>query len=156
MRAAAAIRQSRPWGCYLSKGRDQESLQERLARALDAGRRARFAKANRLAAADVERRGGTAHFNGDWLRGVSVGDGYRRVEVALVDSHGRGVFRKGTPEKDVDVVIFTDCAGQFWVVTGDEMRAALSAIAFDAEMSTAVANRANLNEAPEPMRRTRA
>jgi hypothetical protein len=87
-----------------------------------------FVKANFLAAAEVRRRGGTPDLdNAGRLRAVTSPDGVRKkVEVALVGPGQSAIFRNANPGQDVNVFIFTDCAGGFWLATADEVRQARS------------------------------
>jgi hypothetical protein len=83
-----------------------------------------FDEAERTVIAEVERRGLKPHIDEDGrLRGVWSPNGYRRTEVAVVPVNAdQGFFRNGEPSTDVDVFIFTDNAGSFWLATADEVR----------------------------------
>jgi hypothetical protein len=81
-----------------------------------------------LATAEVRPRGGTPDVdNAGRLRGVTSPDGiHKKVEVALVGPGQSAIFRNGNPGRDVNVFIFTDCAGGFWLASADEVREAWS------------------------------
>jgi hypothetical protein len=83
-----------------------------------------FDEAEKTVIAEVERRGLKAHVDEDGrLRGVWSETGYKKVEVAVVPVNAeRGFFRNGEPGADVDIFIFTDNAGRFWLATADEVR----------------------------------
>jgi hypothetical protein len=83
-----------------------------------------FDEAEKIVIAEVERRGLQPHVDKDGrLRGVWSKTGYKKVEVAIVPVNAeRGFFRNGKPGSDVDVFIFTDNAGRFWLATADEVR----------------------------------
>ena len=83
-----------------------------------------FDEAEKSAIAEVERRGLKPHVDEDGrLRGVWSQAGYKKVEVAIVPVNAeRGFFRDGQPGTDVDVFIFTDNAGRFWLAPADEVR----------------------------------
>jgi hypothetical protein len=84
----------------------------------------RFDHAEELAAAEMERRGLKPDRDETGrIRGVESPAGYKQVEVAVLGPDDKGVFRNGTMRPGVDVVIFTDCAGRFWLATADEVRA---------------------------------
>ena len=75
------------------------------------------------------RRSGNPHVDEDGrLRGAWKLSGYKRIEVGVVPlraEEGEGAFfRNGALGEDVEVVIFTDCAGRFSIATADEVRAA--------------------------------
>jgi hypothetical protein len=83
-----------------------------------------FDAAEKTVIAEVERRGLKPHVDEDGrLRGVWSETGYKKVEVAIVPVNAeRGFFRNGEPGADIDVFIFTDNAGRFWLATADEVR----------------------------------
>ena len=83
-----------------------------------------FDEAEKTVIAEVERRGLKPHVDEDGrLRGVWSETGYKKVEVAVVPVNAdQGFFRNGEPSTDVDVFIFTDNAGTFWLATADEVR----------------------------------
>jgi hypothetical protein len=83
-----------------------------------------FDNAERVVIQEVQRRGLKPHVDEDGrLRGVWAPGGYKRTEVAVVPVNAeRGFFRNGAPRDDVDVVIFTDNTGKFWITTADEVR----------------------------------
>ena len=83
-----------------------------------------FDNAEKIVIAEVQRRGLKAHVDEDGrLRGVWGPAGYKRTEVAIVPVNAeRGFFRNGTPSDDVDIFIFTNNAGKFWLSTADEVR----------------------------------
>ena len=89
-----------------------------------------FDEAEKTAIAEVERRGLKPHVDEDGrLRGVWNEAGYKKVEVAIVPVNAeRGFFRNGKPGADVDVFIFTDNAGRFWLATADEVRDMIAAL----------------------------
>ena len=89
-----------------------------------------FDEAEKTAIAEVERRGLKPHVDEDGrLRGVWNEAGYKKVEVAIVPVNAeRGFFRNGKPDADVEVVIFTDNAGRFWLATADEVRDMIAAL----------------------------
>jgi hypothetical protein len=84
-----------------------------------------FDNAERVAIDELRRRGGNPHVDEDGrLRGAWTPSGYKRIEVAVVPVNAeQGFFRHGALGQDVDIVIFTDCAGRFWLATADEVRA---------------------------------
>jgi hypothetical protein len=83
-----------------------------------------FDEAEKTVIAELERRGLKPHIDEDGhLRGVWSETGYKKVEVAIVPvSAERGFFRNGKPGADIDVFIFTDNAGRFWLAPADEVR----------------------------------
>ena len=83
-----------------------------------------FDEAEKTVIAEVERRGLKLHVDEDGrLRGVWSETGYKKVEVAIVPVNAEhGFFRNGKPGADVNVFIFTDNAGRFWLATADEVR----------------------------------
>ena len=83
-----------------------------------------FDEAEKTVIAEVERRGLKPHVDEDGrLRGVWSETGYKKVEVAVVPVNAEhGFFRNGKPGADVNVFIFTDNAGRFWLATADEVR----------------------------------
>jgi hypothetical protein len=86
---------------------------------------ASFNRAEALVAAELERRGATPDRDAaGHVRGATGPGGYKKVEVALVGPDKRGLFRDDKPRADVDIVIFTDCAGHFWLATAAEVREA--------------------------------
>jgi hypothetical protein len=87
-----------------------------------------FDNAEKVVIAEVERRGLKPHVDEDGrLRGVWGEIGYKTTEVAIVPVNAdQGFFRDGEPRADVDVFIFTDCAGRFWLATASEVRGARS------------------------------
>ena len=83
-----------------------------------------FDEAEKTAIAEVERRGLKPHVDENGrLSGVWSEGGYKKVEVAIVPVNAeRLFFRNGKPGANVDVFIFTDNAGRFWLATADEVR----------------------------------
>jgi hypothetical protein len=82
-----------------------------------------FDNAEKVVIAEVQRRGLKPHIDEDGrLRGVRGPSGYKRTEVAIVPVNAeRGFFRDGAPHPDVDIFIFTDCVGMFWIAPADEV-----------------------------------
>jgi hypothetical protein len=83
-----------------------------------------FDNAEEVVIVEVQRRGLKPHVDNDGrLRGVWGPCGYKRTEVAIVPVNAeQGFFRNGEPGADVDIFIFTDCAGRFWIASANEMR----------------------------------
>jgi hypothetical protein len=82
-----------------------------------------FDRAERLVAAEMERRGARPERDDEGRVRSAMG---KRVEVALVGPDNRGYFRSGGMRPSTAVVIFTDCRGRFWLATADEVREAQS------------------------------
>jgi hypothetical protein len=84
-----------------------------------------FNHAERVVSAEVQRRGLKPHVADDGhLRGVWGPSEYKKTEVAIVPVNAdRGFFRNAEPAQDIDIFIFTDCAGRFWIVPANEVRA---------------------------------
>jgi hypothetical protein len=109
--------QKRPWGQYLSQGREQTPMPPRAV-----AKRA-FKEAERLVVAGIRRRGGVADIDplgrvrGCW----PPGGAYVTVEVALV-TDGRALFRNGTPG-DAQVFLLCDQRGGVSIATRSELEA---------------------------------
>jgi len=84
-----------------------------------------FNRAETLVAAELKQRGVTPDRDAaGHLQGATGPGGYKKIEVALVGPDKRAHFREGEPRADIDVVIFTDCAGHFWLASAAEVRQA--------------------------------
>jgi len=83
-----------------------------------------FDNAEKVVIAEMQRRGLKPHVDEDGrLRGAWTANGYKRIEVAVVPVNAeQGFFRNGMPGDDVDIFIFTDCAGRDWIVPAEKVR----------------------------------